>query len=292
MRPRRLELLDSAGAVLSSYALDPGPLPLNGRGNGRPDLQAYGGWTTRAATGVFAPLTDACATDRFPTRLLDETVRVVVEVDGVERVREQSVPSSTGGLPPLRPLVLCHEGARLERRHDPFYSSAFLGLVLRTDGQYEAELWDDTSATVYTSATVRSVDPDVRVSPVSARFWPSRFPTFDVPMSAYACPASGCPFRSLIDRWIAGQPTAPLAIPGTMSHWCHEPDPGALDFLGTETWPPSATGSPGWQCRQSAVEDGEGLGIARFSGTTDAGPVAVEVFVGVGGWYHREPSMR
>lgn len=291
VRPQRFELLASDGTPLETYPLGPDAIPLTGRGNGRPDLQRYRWFGTRAKTTVVAPLTRACATDRYPSRLLQETVRVVVRVDGVEHVQEQMVPRGTGGTPPMRPLVLCHEGVRVERQRDPFYSSAFLGLTLRTDGLYDVDLWDDPGASTYTSAPIRSVDPEVRISPMSARFWPSEFPTFRVTMTTY-CPGPGCGVGEAMGRWIAGATSPPMQIPGTTgSFWCHEPAPGAMGFAGTETWPPSTLGG-GWECRQDMVVGGDGHGIARVTGTTDAGPFAAEMYVGGASWSYREPPLR
>ena len=81
-------------------------------------------------------------------------------------------------------------------------------------------------------------------------------------------------------------PGTSVCMSPVMARVVEEPA-GALDFSGSWAWPPATTVSSGWECRGTDVGDGRGQGIARFTGVTDDGPFAVEVYVTGAAWYGR-----
>ena len=280
VRPQRYEILASDGSVAITYPLSGAALALGSSGS----AQIYDSFEVAPVATVAAPLSTACAGDDVRSRLLNETIRVVVSVDGADVSHEQTVPAGTGGTPPLRPFVLCHEGLTVERSY-PGFEDAFLGFTLRPDGLYDVELWENAGGPTWTHAPVRSVDPTVRISPLMGRHYPSIFPVFTTTMDV-AC--ASCGLGGALDRFSAGSPAVPMRIPSTdMPYWCAAPAPGQDD--GTGPWPPSTPGSGSWGCRYEGPDlTGDGSGIASFSGTTDAGPFRAEMFVFGGNWYYAD----
>ena len=279
IRPLRYEILASDGSVLDTYPLTSDPLPFDALRGG---LQRYRGFLGNAPGGASGPLLRACDDESVVSRFLRETIRVVVEVDGVEHNVEQFVPAGTGGLPPMRPFALCHEGLRVERSYEGFHDGV-VDFRLRPDGLYDLDLWASLGGATYTHAPIRSVDPEVRIAPMSARHWAGDFPVVRVAMDAPPCPGCGVEAAAM-GRYLAGQPSVPVQLPSTRApYWCAEPFPGQVDF--GEPWPPSGATPEGWLCRSDgAVYTGDGGGIASFSGTTDDGPFRVELFLFGASW--------
>lgn len=286
VRAERLEILAADGSVDFTYPLGGAPLtPMDFE----PDRSrhVYRAFLTSSPGTVGPQASGACGDDTFPSRLLWHGVRIVASVDGVEVPRVNLVDRGTGGFPPMRPFVLCHENVRVERTREGFRNGV-LGFTMRPDGLYDVELWEDCCGAAYTaSEPLVDIDPTVRVSPASARFWPSYYPTFDVAMDHIHCGPSGCTLNDAMFRYISGEGTVPMRMPITEElHWCAVPQPG--DMHGGIPWPPSSPDDGfWWGCDHESGGDGEG--IVRFSGTTASGRFAVELFVGGGVWRYAEP---
>ncbi|MGE0789888.1 MAG: hypothetical protein AB7S26_29715 [Sandaracinaceae bacterium] len=289
MTPVRLELLDAGGSTLASYTFAPTPTMYRADSSGdRWSASAQIAQREGAAPAIVA---ERCTGDTFPSRLIDRTVRVVAEIDGVEQTVDWTPTPGAGSFPPTRPFVLCHEGVRLERLIRPVDAS-FAMYTRRSDGLFDVDLEEQVGWTTYTAATVRSVDPTVRVSPHGGRFFPSLFPTFDATMSAYPC-AAGCSVHELTTRWVAGAAQPPMEIAASGARWCDQPIAGAVGSDGSP-WPPSAADPSTWECQMASgpITSDNGNGFVRFTGTTDAGPIAVEVFVMSGLWRLGDPAPR
>lgn len=292
VRPARLELLAADDTVLFTFPLDPAPLTTLDYDSTR-GAQRYARFVTATVPEVPAVLATRCANDTYSGRLHHPGYRVVGTVDGVEVSALHRWPAGSGGFPPARPMVLCHQGVRIERHYEGFHNG-FLGLFRRPDGRFDAELWESVGGATYTATSpIRSVDGDVRISPRSEMIWPSRFVTFTVAMDHFPCGGGGdCVSGGLMNRWLVDRTDAPLQLPGdSMTYWCEEPEAGAHDVYGGETWvPASAAGSSTpWGCRVGT--GGDGAGVVRFSGTSDAGPMHVELFMHGAQWYYDETSL-
>ncbi|HJL14365.1 MAG TPA: hypothetical protein RMH99_01845 [Sandaracinaceae bacterium LLY-WYZ-13_1] len=288
VRAVRFELLDGSGAVAFTFDLEGTPMTRGDRDPGT-GHQTYASGHLQVFAGSVADfMTDACASDAFRDRLFYRPVRVVVSVDGAEHATEQELPPGTGGSPPMRPFVLCHEGVRVERPIESF-GDGLAYFRLRPDGTYDADVWESVGTTDYVAAPLVTVDPTVHVSPAMGRHYPSLFPPFDVTMDSYGC--AGCDLYDGLIRYVAGASTPPMQISAD-KHWCPEPEAG-YEHFGV-SWPPSEEPRDVFPCHATVTSpspvQGDGAGIARTTGTTTDGPFAVEIFVRGGSWTYGPSS--